>query len=122
MTISEIESNIIEEFSLFDDWMDRYNHLIEMGKELKVIDEKYRVQNNLINGCQSRVWLHSEYKDGLIIFVLLFCRIRYGVDECGYRDRVFPPDVVECFICFVGLRVSARPVVRQNTHKPLNSL
>jgi cysteine desulfuration protein SufE len=68
MTISEIESTIIEEFSLFDDWMDRYNHLIEMGKELKVIDEKYRVQNNLINGCQSRVWLHADYQDGKVYF------------------------------------------------------
>ena len=68
MTIPEIESTIIAEFSLFDDWMDRYNHLIEMGKELKMIDEKYRVQNNLINGCQSRVWLHAEYKEGKVYF------------------------------------------------------
>jgi cysteine desulfuration protein SufE len=68
MTISEIESTIIEEFSLFEDWMDRYNHLIEMGKELTLIDEKYRVQNNLINGCQSRVWLHAAYQDGKVYF------------------------------------------------------
>jgi cysteine desulfuration protein SufE len=68
MTISEIESAIIAEFSLFDDWMDRYNYLIEMGKEMKVIDEKYRVQNNLINGCQSRVWLHAEFKEGKVWF------------------------------------------------------
>lgn len=68
MTIPEIESTIIEEFSLFEDWMDRYNHLIEMGKEMKMIDEKYRVQNNLINGCQSRVWLHAVYKDGKVWF------------------------------------------------------
>jgi cysteine desulfuration protein SufE len=68
MGIPEIEEQIIEEFSLFDDWMDRYNHLIEMGKELKMIDEKYRVQNNLINGCQSRVWLHASYHDGKVYF------------------------------------------------------
>jgi cysteine desulfuration protein SufE len=68
MNISEIEAEIIAEFSLFDDWMDRYNHLIEMGKELKMIDEKYRVQNNLINGCQSRVWLHAAYQDGKVYF------------------------------------------------------
>ena len=66
MNIPEIEAIIIEEFSLFDDWMDRYNYLIELGKDLKVIDEKYRVQNNLIYGCQSRVWLHAEYKDGKV--------------------------------------------------------
>ena len=68
MTISEIESAITEEFSCFDDWMDKYNHLIEMGKEMRVIDEKYRVQNNLISGCQSRVWLHAEFRDGKIYF------------------------------------------------------
>jgi len=68
MSISEIEANIIAEFSLFDDWMDRYNYLIEMGKEMKIIDEKYKVQNNLINGCQSRVWLHAEYKEGKVYF------------------------------------------------------
>jgi cysteine desulfuration protein SufE len=68
MNITEIEEQIIAEFSAFDDWMDRYNHLIEMGKELKMIDEKYRVQNNLINGCQSRVWLHATYQDGKVYF------------------------------------------------------
>jgi cysteine desulfuration protein SufE len=68
MNISEIESNIIEEFSAFDDWMDKYNYLIELGKELKVIEEKYKVQNNLISGCQSRVWLHAEYRGGKVYF------------------------------------------------------
>jgi cysteine desulfuration protein SufE len=68
MSIPEIEANIVQEFSLFDDWMDKYNYLIEMGKEMKVIDEKYKVQNNLITGCQSRVWLHGEYRDGKVWF------------------------------------------------------
>jgi len=68
MSISENEEQIIQEFSVFDDWMDRYNYLIELGKGLVIIDEKYRVQNNLISGCQSRVWLHAEYKDGRIHF------------------------------------------------------
>jgi cysteine desulfuration protein SufE len=68
MTIAQIESAITEEFSCFDDWMDRYNYLIELGKGLKIIDEKFRVQNNLISGCQSRVWLHAEFRDGKIYF------------------------------------------------------
>jgi cysteine desulfuration protein SufE len=68
MGIAEIEVQIIDEFSDFDDWMDRYNYLIEMGKEMKVIEEKYKVQNNLITGCQSRVWLQAEYRDGRIYF------------------------------------------------------
>ena len=68
MTITEIEAQIASEFSAFDDWMDKYNYLIELGKDLKVIDEKYRVQNNLITGCQSRVWLHGEFRDGNVYF------------------------------------------------------
>jgi cysteine desulfuration protein SufE len=68
MKISEIEAQIIAEFSFFEDWMDKYNYLIELGKELKVIEEKYRVQNNLISGCQSRVWLHAEYRDRKVYF------------------------------------------------------
>lgn len=68
MNLNEIEAQIVEEFSAFDDWMDRYNYLIELGKELNVIDEKYKVQNNLITGCQSRVWLHGEYREGKIYF------------------------------------------------------
>ena len=68
MSIKEIEEQIIEEFSVYEDWMDKYNYLIELGKDLRVIDEKYKVQNNLITGCQSRVWLHAEYRDGKIYF------------------------------------------------------
>jgi cysteine desulfuration protein SufE len=68
MTIAETEAKILEEFSLFDDWMDRYNHVIEMGKEMRMIEEKYKVQNNLISGCQSRVWLHAEFRDGKVYF------------------------------------------------------
>jgi cysteine desulfuration protein SufE len=68
MTIPEIEQQIIQEFSVFDDWMDKYNYLIETGKSLKMIDPKYKVQNNLISGCQSRVWLHASYEDGRIHF------------------------------------------------------
>jgi len=68
MTIPEIESTIIEEFSVFEDWMDKYKYLIELGEGLKVIDEKYKVPNNLINGCQAKVWLHAVYKDGKVWF------------------------------------------------------
>ncbi len=68
MTIKETINEIIVEFSGFDDWMDKYNYLIDMGKSLPVIDDKYKIDQNLITGCQSRVWLHSEYRDGIIIF------------------------------------------------------
>jgi len=68
MNISDTIEEIINEFSSFDDWMDKYNYLIDMGKSLPVLDEKHKIDSNLITGCQSRVWLHSEYKDGLILF------------------------------------------------------
>ena len=68
MTITEIQNNIIEEFSLFDDWMDKYNLLIDLGKELPVIDPKFKVKDFLIEGCQSKVWLHPEYDGKLITF------------------------------------------------------
>ena len=68
MTIKEIQQQIITEFGNFDDWMDRYNHLIDMGKSCPLIDEKYKTKSFLISGCQSRVWLHASMNDGEIIF------------------------------------------------------
>ncbi|MBG0782727.1 MAG: SufE family protein [Bacteroidales bacterium] len=68
MTIQEIQEQIVNEFSLFEDWMDKYNYLIEMGKEVPRIDERYKTNNHLISGCQSRVWLHAENRDGKIYF------------------------------------------------------
>jgi cysteine desulfuration protein SufE len=69
MSINEIEKEIIEEFELFgDDWEGKYEHLIELGKALPKIDEQYKTDNRLIKGCQSKVWLHSQKKDGVIIF------------------------------------------------------
>lgn len=67
-TINEMQDRIIDEFSLFEDWMDKYSLLIEMGNGLPVLDPKYKTQNNLIEGCQSRVWLYAEYADGKIYF------------------------------------------------------
>ncbi len=68
MTINEIQEEIIEEFSVFDDWMDKYTYLIELGNDLKGFDEKHRVGQNLIEGCQSKVWLNAEIKDGKIYY------------------------------------------------------
>jgi cysteine desulfuration protein SufE len=68
MSIDEIQQDIISEFSAFDDWMDKYSFLIELGNELAPIDQKYKVDQNLIRGCQSQVWLNAETKNGLIYF------------------------------------------------------
>lgn len=68
MSIEEIEKEIVEEFELFDDWMQKYEHLIELGKSLPMIAEENRTDDKLIKGCQSRVWMHSELKDGTVVF------------------------------------------------------
>ena len=68
MTINETISQLIKEFNQFDDWMDKYNYLIEMGRTVPLIDETQKTDSNLISGCQSRVWLSSEYRDGIIYF------------------------------------------------------
>ncbi len=115
MTINEIQDNIIEEFSLFDDWMDKYNLLIDMGKSLPVIDPKYKVKDYLIEGCQSKVWLHPEYDGQLISFsadsdaiitrgiVALLIRVLSGST---------PEEIIEAdlyFIDRIGLRQNLSP-------------
>ena len=67
-TIEEIQEEILEDFEMFEDWMQKYEYLIDLGKDLPSIDEKYKIEENLIKGCQSRVWLHAEENNGNIIF------------------------------------------------------
>ncbi len=68
MTIEQIQNEIIEDFSMFDEWMDKYEYIIELGKELPQIKDKFKTDDNKITGCQSQVWLHAEYVDGIINF------------------------------------------------------
>jgi len=68
MTIKEIQEEIIDEFSMFDDWMDRYQYIIDLGKSLPMINVDYKLDENLIKGCQSKVWLYSELKNDHLIF------------------------------------------------------
>src|SRR5271157_2057677 len=68
MTITELQDQVISEFLLFDEWMDKYSYLIEMGKSIPVIDGVYKTDQYVINGCQSKVWLHADYRDGKIFF------------------------------------------------------
>ena len=69
MNIEEIEQQIIAEFELYPDWMDKYNYLIEIGKSLPALDEVYKIDNNLINGCQSKVWITAKFEDGNVVFI-----------------------------------------------------
>ena len=68
MTIKEIQEEIVDEFAMFDDWMQRYEYIIELGKSLHLIEDQYKIEENLIRGCQSKVWLHAEKKDDKIVF------------------------------------------------------
>ena len=115
MTINEIQDEIIEEFSGFDDWMDKYQLLIDLGNEQAPLDEKYKTEQNLIDGCQSRVWLQADYEDGKIHFmaesdalivkgiVSLLIRVLsdhapqeildadlYFIDEIGLKEHLSP--------------------------------
>jgi cysteine desulfuration protein SufE len=66
--MKEIEQELISEFEMFDDWMDKYNYIIELGKELPIIDAQYKTPEYLIDGCQSQVWLHAELQDDRVLF------------------------------------------------------
>ena len=115
MTIPELQEQVVSEFSLFDDWMDKYNYLIEMGKSIPIIDESYKTDQYVITGCQSKVWLHAEYRDGKIFFsadsdaiitkgiVSLLIRVLSGhtpdeilnadmdfIDKVGLREHLSP--------------------------------
>lgn len=68
MELNQVQNSIVEEFAVFDDWMDKYNLLIDLGKELPVIDPRYKTKDFLIEGCQSKVWLHPEFDGEIITF------------------------------------------------------
>ena len=67
-TIAAIQAEIVEEFDMFEDWMEKYEYIIELGKSLPIIDDKHKIEDNLIKGCQSRVWLHAQHNNGIITY------------------------------------------------------
>lgn len=114
-TLRETQEEIISEFSIYDDWMDKYNYLIEISKDLPIIDQKFKNNEYIINGCQSRVWLKSDYENGIIKFtadsdaiitkgiVALLVRVLSGrkpeeimkadlffIDEIGLKQNLSP--------------------------------
>ena len=115
MTIDELQNEVVEEFSDFTDWMDKYQLLIDLGSDMEPLEEKYKTEDNLINGCQSRVWIHADYQDGLLTFkaesdalivkglIALLLRVLSGhtpqeildadlffIDSIGLRDHLSP--------------------------------
>ena len=69
MKIETIQAELIDEFSMFDDWMERYEYMIELGKSLPIIDSKYKTEDNIIKGCQSKVWLHADLENEKVCFL-----------------------------------------------------
>ncbi len=115
MTIKEIQQEIIDEFSMFEDWMERYEYIIELGRSLPLINESYKLDENLIKGCQSKVWLHSELNQD---------RVQFSADSDAILTkgivalllRVFseqlPKDILEAdteFINEIGLKEHLSP-------------
>ncbi len=113
--IEKIEQEIIEEFSLFDDWMDKYEHIIGLGKELPLIEENLKSDDLLIKGCQSRVWLHAKIEDGKVIYtadsdaiitkgiISLLIRVLSGQTP----DTIINTDLT--FIEYIGLKEHLSP-------------
>ena len=115
MTIIEAEQQLIEEFSYFQDWMDKYNYIIELGKELPLIDSQYKTPQHLIAGCQSQVWLHAEFKDGKIVFTAdSDAIITKGIVNLLIKvlSNRTPEEILEAkfdFIDVIGLRAHLSP-------------
>ncbi len=115
MTIKEIQEEIIDEFSMFDDWDERYQYVIDLGKTLPLVEEQYKTDENIIKGCQSRVWLHGEQQDGNVVFAADSDAIlTKGI--IAILIRVFsnqaPADILEAdtaFIDEIGLKEHLSP-------------
>ena len=107
MTIQEIQEEIVDEFSMFDDWMERYEYIIELGKSLPLINEDFKTEENIIKGCQSKVWVHGEEHNGNIVFT---------ADSDAILIRVFsnqnPQNILDAntdFIDEIGLKEHLSP-------------
>lgn len=114
-TIKEIQSEIIDEFLMFDDWMQRYEYMIDLGKSLPLIDENYKTEDNLIKGCQSQVWVHANMKDDKVVFTAdSDAIITKGIIAILVRtfSNQKPEDIVESdtdFIDKIGLKEHLSP-------------
>ncbi len=115
VTIEEIQNEIIDEFSMFEDWEERYQYMIDLGKTLPLIDEKYKTEDNIIKGCQSKVWVHAEMNDDKVVFTAdSDAIITKGI--IAILIRVFsnqhPKDIIDAntdFIDKIGLKEHLSP-------------
>lgn len=115
MSIEEIQNEIIDEFSMFDDWEERYQYMIDLGKELPLINEQYKTNDNIIKGCQSKVWVHAEMKDDKLNFTAdSDAIITKGIIAILIRafSNQHPKDIIDAdnsFIDKIGLKEHLSP-------------
>ena len=115
MTIAEIQDEIVDEFSMFDDWMQRYEHMIELGKSLPLIDDQYKTEDNIIKGCQSKVWVHAEMQDDKLVFTAdSEAIITKGIIALLIRafSHQTPKDIIDADMAFIdeiGLKEHLSP-------------
>lgn len=114
-SIKEIQEDIIEEFAMYEDWMQRYEYMIELGKTLPIIDEKYKTDDNLIKGCQSKVWVHAEMEGDKLVFTAdSDAIITKGIIAILVRafSNQHPKDIIDAdtgFIDEIGLKEHLSP-------------
>lgn len=121
MTIQDIQRDITDEFSMFDDWVQRYEYMIDLGKTLPLIDDQYKTESHIIKGCQSRVWVHADLKDDKVVFTAdSDAIITKGI--IAILIRVFsnqsPKDIIEAdtgFIDQIGLKEHLSPTRANST-------
>ncbi|MBU1180484.1 SufE family protein [Patescibacteria group bacterium] len=128
MTIQEIQEEIINEFKIFDNWMDKYNYLIKLGKDLPSIDSKHKTEDNLIKGCQVKTWFHSTFKEGKVFydidsnsiiikgFIALLIRVLSGQKPEDIKNDDL------CFIDKIGLRENFSPIRANSLWKMVNQV
>lgn len=115
MNIQAIQEEIINEFSMFDDWEERFQYVIDLGKSLPLIDEKFKTEDNIIKGCQSKVWLHADEQDGKLVFTAdSDAIITKGIIAVLIRtfSNQKPKDILEAdttFIDQIGLKEQLSP-------------
>ena len=115
MNIQAIQEEIIDEFSMFDDWDERFQYVIDLGKSLPLIDQKFKTEDNIIKGCQSKVWLHADEQDGKLVFTAdSDAIITKGIIAVLIRtfSNQKPKDILEAdttFIDQIGLKEQLSP-------------
>lgn len=115
MQIQEIQEEIIDEFAMFDDWMQRYEYMIELGKSLPLIEEKYKTEDNIVKGCQSKVWVHAELEADKLVFTAdsdaIITKGIIAILIRAYNNQK-PQDIIEAdtkFIDEIGLKEHLSP-------------